>query len=60
MPTYEYICKSCEYATEFVQSIKDKPIQTCPKCKKKKLERLVSGGDFILKGDNWFKKTGKY
>jgi putative FmdB family regulatory protein len=60
MPTYEYICKACKYETEFVQSIKDAPIKTCPKCKKRKFERLVGGTNFLLKGEKWFKKSGNY
>ena len=60
MPTYEYHCKACKYETEFVQSIQDKPIKTCPKCKKRKLGRGVSGAGFVLKGENWFKTSGHY
>ena len=54
MPTYEYRCRSCEYHFERDQSIKDPPIKTCPKCKKRKVERLISGSSFILKGGGWY------
>lgn len=59
MPTYQYECASCKYETEFVQKISDKPIITCPKCKKRKLKRVITTGNFQLKGENWF-KTGGY
>lgn len=32
----------------------DDPIKTCPKCGKKKVQRLISGGNFILKGGGWY------
>lgn len=52
--TYEYKCKKCKHLWEEDQSIKDKPIEVCPKCKKKGATRLISGGSsFILKGGNW-------
>ena len=31
----------------------DKPIRTCPKCKVKKVERLISQTSFHLKGGGW-------
>jgi len=56
MPTYEYVCKSCEHLMETVQSMKDDPLKTCPKCNEDKLERLISGGtSFTLKGGGWYK-----
>jgi putative FmdB family regulatory protein len=56
MPTYEYSCTSCEHLWEQDQSIKDKPLKSCPKCKKKTAKRLISGGcGFILTGGGWGK-----
>jgi len=56
MPTYEYSCKKCEHLMEAVQSMKDDPLKTCPKCNQDALERLISGGTgFSLKGGGWYK-----
>ncbi len=46
MITYEYICShnKCGHNLEIEQSIKDKPLITCPKCGKQTLERVISGG----------------
>ena len=44
MPTYEYECKKCGHNLEVVQSFNDKPLTKCPKCKKKGLFKVVSGG----------------
>lgn len=54
MPTYEYICESCNYDWEIHQKMTDPVIKECPKCKKLKAKRLVSGGlGFQLKGNGW-------
>lgn len=56
MPTYEYECAKCKKTFDISQSIKDKPLTTCPdkKCKGK-IKRLISvGGGFILKGPGFY------
>src|SRR5437667_442487 len=55
MPTYEYACEACGHAFEEFQSIKAKPTTVCPKCKKKKVKRLISGGaGFLFKGSGFY------
>jgi putative FmdB family regulatory protein len=54
MPIYEYACASCGHHLEVMQSIKDPPLTQCPKCKKKKLQKLVSAAGFQLKGTGWY------
>ena len=55
MPTYEYICEACAHEWEASQSIKDDPLKTCPRCKKRKAKRQISmGAGFILKGGGWY------
>jgi putative FmdB family regulatory protein len=55
MPVYEYECKACGHLFEEWQKITDGPVKTCPKCKKKKVERLISQTAFQLKGGGWYK-----
>src|SRR3954465_2399520 len=55
MPVYEYECGACSHRFEEWQKMSDKPIKTCPKCKKKKVERLISQTSFQLKGGGWYK-----
>ena len=55
MPTYEYKCDACGHTFETFQQITDKPLKTCPKCRKKKLCRLIGTGAAIL-----FKGSGFY
>lgn len=55
MPTYEYACEACGHRFEEFQSITAKPVSVCPKCGKKKVKRLISGGaGFIFKGSGFY------
>ena len=52
--TYEYICTACGHEWEKEQRISADPIRKCPKCKKLKAKRQVSGGmGFKLLGNCW-------
>ena len=54
MPIYEYACGACGHQFEEWQKMSDKPIRTCPKCKAKKVEKLISQTSFTLKGGGWY------
>ncbi len=54
MPTYEYVCKACGNAWEANQRISEAPLTECPKCHEQTAQRLISGGNFILKGGGWY------
>jgi putative FmdB family regulatory protein len=62
MPTYEYQCEKCKKSFELFQSMKDEPIQTCPKeqCRTKtwgkgKVKRLLgTGAGLIFKGSGFY------
>ena len=54
MPTYEYVCKSCGNTWEANQRISESPLTECPKCHEQTAQRLISGGNFILKGGGWY------
>lgn len=43
MPTYEYVCDSCDNRFEIMQRMKDDPVRNCPKCGKA-VRRVLSGG----------------
>jgi putative FmdB family regulatory protein len=54
MPIYEYECQACGHAFEEWQKMSDKPIKVCPKCKARKVEKLISHTSFQLKGGGWY------
>jgi len=54
MPIYEYECQSCGHHFEEWQKMSDKPVQVCPKCKARKVEKLISQTSFQLKGGGWY------
>ena len=61
MPIYEYKCSKCEHQFEVIQRFSDNPIESCPKCNKKSVKKLVSAPSFRLKGGGWYEtdfKTG--
>ena len=64
MPTYDYVCDSCEHQFEHRQSMTSNRLRTCPHCKQRKLRRLIgSGAGVIFKGSGFYetdykRKTG--
>jgi len=55
MPTYDYICDSCQWNFELFQSITSKPVRLCPKCGKRKVKRLIgAGAGVIFKGSGFY------
>ncbi len=55
MPTYDYRCKNCGGTFEEVQKITDEPLEKCKLCGVGVVERLITGGTFVLKGTGWYK-----
>ena len=54
MPVYEYLCEKCEHEFEREQRITADPIKTCPKCKARRVKKLISQTSFVLKGGGWY------
>ena len=54
MPTYEYECAKCKSQFEYEQRITEEPLKRCIKCGSTKVRRLITQGNFILKGSGWY------
>ena len=54
MPIYEYECAKCGKRFEVTQKISDAPLKKHEGCGGK-VERVISGSGFILKGGGWYK-----
>lgn len=55
MPNYDYDCLKCGHIFEAFQPMKDEPLKSCPKCKKRSVKRRIGGGAGLI-----FKGTGFY
>ena len=53
MPIYEYECQACQHRFEEWQKMSDKPVRVCPRCRARKVEKLISHTSFQLKGGGW-------
>ena len=61
MPIYEYKCLKCKHQFEVIQRFSDNPVESCPECNQKSVQKLVSAPSFRLKGGGWYEtdfKTG--
>lgn len=54
MPTYEYACAACESEFEVEQRITEEPLKSCPRCRSRRIKRLISQTYFTLKGGGWY------
>ena len=54
MPTYDYACDACGKSFEVEQRITEAPIKECRECGKPEARRMISGGNFVLKGSGWY------
>ena len=57
MPTYDYVCGSCNHAFERFQSITENALRKCPECGKLKLKRLIGSGSGIIFHGSGFYET---
>ena len=54
MPTYEYECLTCGYKFEKFQSMTDKPLKKCPKCRHRVKRLFGIGSGIIFKGSGFY------
>jgi putative FmdB family regulatory protein len=54
MPLYEYECEACKTRVERIQKFSDPPLETCPKCGKGPVRKLISSPAIQFKGSGWY------
>ena len=54
MPLYEYRCSACGERFERIQRFSDPPVEVCPACGERKVEKLLSSPAIQFKGSGWY------
>jgi putative FmdB family regulatory protein len=54
VPLYEYECQACHHRFEQIQKFSDPIARKCPKCGRKKLQKLLSSSAVQFKGSGWY------
>lgn len=54
MPVYTYRCNSCGKQFEKHQAFHDAPLKTCPTCRKKALQKVITQTKVIFKGSGFY------
>ena len=51
---YEYECAACGHRFERIQKFSDSPIEECPSCGERKVQKLLSSPAIQFKGSGWY------
>jgi putative FmdB family regulatory protein len=54
MPLYEYECQACGERFETIRKFSDPPLETCARCGKGPVTRLLSSPAIQFKGSGWY------
>jgi putative FmdB family regulatory protein len=54
MPLYEYLCDACGHRFERIQKFSDPPVEVCPNCGERKVQKLLSSPAIQFKGSGWY------
>ena len=54
MPLYEYQCDACQQRFEIIQKYSDPPPESCARCGKGPVHRLLSTPAIQFKGSGWY------
>jgi putative FmdB family regulatory protein len=59
MPTYEYVCTSCEAPLEVVQSIHEPSLTDCPSCEGGRLRKVFGNVGVVFKGSGFYRTDSR-
>lgn len=54
MPIYDYRCEACGHTFEDLRGINDPDPDACPSCGAPQVKKMITGGNFQLKGGGWY------
>jgi putative FmdB family regulatory protein len=59
MPTYEYVCTSCDAPLEVVQSIHEPSLTDCPVCVDGRLRKVFGNVGVVFKGSGFYRTDSR-
>ncbi len=59
MPTYEYVCTSCDAPIEVVQSIHEPALTECPSCSDGRLRKVFGNVGVVFKGSGFYRTDSR-
>ena len=59
MPTYEYVCTSCDTPLEVVQSIHEPSLTDCPACDGGRLRKVFGNVGVVFKGSGFYRTDSR-
>ena len=59
MPTYQYVCTSCDTPLEVVQSFSDASLTDCPACQGGQLRKVFSAVGVVFKGSGFYRTDNR-
>jgi putative FmdB family regulatory protein len=59
VPTYQYVCTSCETPLEVVQSFSDPSLTECPACDGGTLRKVFSAVGVVFKGSGFYRTDNR-
>jgi putative FmdB family regulatory protein len=59
MPTYEYVCTTCQAPLEVVQSIHEPSLTNCPSCPEGRLRKIFGNVGVVFKGSGFYRTDSR-
>lgn len=59
MPTYQYVCDSCNEPLEVVQSFSDDALTMCPACSEPALRKVYGSVGVVFKGSGFYRNDSR-
>jgi len=59
VPTYQYVCTSCQTPLEVVQGFHDDALTRCPSCEQETLRKVFSSVGVVFKGSGFYRNDSR-
>jgi putative FmdB family regulatory protein len=59
VPTYQYVCRSCETPLEVVQTFTEPALTDCPNCEGGQLRKVFNSVGVVFKGSGFYRTDSR-